>query len=214
MVIQLQTSFVPQKAPVMIPTGKFTLGRSVNLFALVSIIVFACIALLAAGVFFYRLNLLGDIARMDLELAAAKKSFEPAFVNKTVLLSKRIGATRTILANHRSLTPLFDLLEKKTLESVRFQGFDFNARGKQALLSMVGEARSFNAIALQSDIFGNERYFKNPVFSNFTLNDRGDVLFNFKTEVDPVLLLYRETLIGVASTTDEVDTGVGLFEVE
>ena len=61
---------------------------------------------------------------------------------------------------------------------------------------MTGQAKSFNSVALQSDVFGTERSFKDPIFSNFSLNERGDVIFNFQTTVDPKLLLYREIVLG------------------
>ncbi|HBV01431.1 MAG TPA: hypothetical protein DEF00_03510 [Candidatus Taylorbacteria bacterium] len=67
---------------------------------------------------------------------------------------------------------------------------------------MTGQAKSFNSVALQSDVFGTERSFKDPIFSNFSLNERGDVIFNFQTTVDPKLLLYRETILG----KDDSDT--------
>src|SRR3989338_11694204 len=205
MVIQLQTSFIPKKTPAPLQTGSsgFHFGRSVTLFAVIGIIVFPLTAALAAGVFFYRGYLLKDIAKKDAEIAEARKSFEPEFVDEAARLSKRGEAIKGLLAAHRTLSPLFEMLEKKTLETVRFQDFSLDAKGADPTLTMMGVARSFNAVALQSDIFGSDRYFKNPVFSNFTLTDKGDVMFNFRTALDKKLLLYRETIVGSEDETDE-----------
>ncbi len=191
------------------PRG-LSFGRTVNLFAVVGIIIFLITAGLAASVFIYRNFLISDIKRMDTELAAAKKSFEPEFVDEAARLGNRIESIKSILASHRALSPVFDILEKKTLESVRFADFTFDAKGKEALLSMSGQAKSFNAVALQSDVFGGERYFKNPVFSNFSLNDKGDVTFNFQTMIDPQLLLYRESVLGGSATS--TGSGAPSFE--
>ncbi len=192
MPIQFQTALAPKKASVMAPT---TLGgRRVNLFALLALTLFVAAALASLTVFFYRGFLVREIARMDRELVAARKSFEPEFIDTAARLSRRIEVGKRLLSEHRALSPLFETLEKKTLETVRFQTFSFDASAAAPVLSMTGEGKSFNAVALQSDIFGNEKRFVNPVFSNFSLAENGDILFNFKTELAPAFLNYAENL--------------------
>ena len=204
MVVQFQTSFIPKKAtPPASPALHIKrFGGTMSLFTWVALLLFVLTAALAAGVFFYRGYLVRVITGMDGELAESRKSFEPEFVDVAVRLHKRIEAGRSLLNLHRALSPLFEILEGKTLESVRFQDFAFDANARASTLSMTGQARSFNAVALQSDVFGKERSFKNPVFSNFTLNEQGDVIFNFKTSVAPEMLLYRETVLGAPPPSD------------
>ncbi|KKW11487.1 MAG: hypothetical protein UY50_C0012G0006 [Parcubacteria group bacterium GW2011_GWA2_49_9] len=203
MPIQIQTSFVPKKTPLSTSSVSAGGGRSVNLLAIISLSIFFIIVGLSATVFFYKSSLVNSIMEMDALLAAAKKSFEPEFIDEAAKLNIRIEGARELLNSHRALSPLFDLLEKKTLENVRFQDFNFMAaEGKDATLSMLGQARSFNAVALQSDVFGAEKAFKDPVFSNFTLNESGDVIFNFRTTIAAELLHYRETVLGAADTTN------------
>ncbi|TSC55977.1 MAG: Uncharacterized protein Greene041679_549 [Parcubacteria group bacterium Greene0416_79] len=192
MPIQLQTSFV-SKQPAMMAPHMGGRSRTVSWFGIISIFVFLAAAALAGAVFFYQRYLVGEIAGMDAKLVETRRSFEPEFVDVAERLNRRILSAKALLSAHRSLSPLFDLLEKKTLTSVRFQNFSFSAEKEGVtLLSMTGQAKSFNAVALQSDIFGEEHYFKNPVFSNFNLNEQGDVLFQFKAEIDPGLLGYSE----------------------
>lgn len=200
MVIQLQTAFTPKKPSVISPPASVTGERAFNLLGMVSVGIFSLVAAISAVVFFYKAHLVRAVLDMDTALAAAKKSFEPEFIEEASRLNIRIKAARELLNTHRTLSPLFGILEKKTLESVRFQDFNFNAMdNRDATLSMIGQAKSFNAVALQSDVFGSERAFKDPVFSNFTLNERGDVVFNFKTSIDSALLRYRETVLKSAS---------------
>lgn len=206
MVTQFQTSFVPKKAPVMMPPMPGLGGRSVHFLAIAAIIFFCATAALAAAAFFYQSHLVRSIEKMDAALAAAKKSFEPEFIEAASRLGARIDGARELLHRHRALSPLFDILEKKTLENVRFRNFDFTAENEQSIeLSMTGEARSFNAVALQSDVFGAERAFKDPVFSNFTLNESGDVVFNFTAVIDQELLRYRETVIGTDADAEDME---------
>lgn len=204
MVIQLQTSFIQKKPQGLSSGAPLRGGKSVNLFAAVAIVIFLLTAALAAGVFFYRAHLIRTIAASDAKLAAAKKSLEPEFINEASRLHSRIEAVKELFALHYAPSALFDLLEKKTLESVRFRNFSLDARNDRAVtLSMTGEAKSFNAVALQSDVFGAEPQFVDPVFSNFNLNERGDVVFNFKTTLDSARLRYRETVIANAPAESE-----------
>jgi hypothetical protein len=208
MVIQIQTSFTPKKIPTALPTAQRIGGHGVNLFSILALFIFFAAIGLAVSVFFYKSRLVQRIAALDASLVQAKKSFDPEFIAEASALNARIEGARELLNAHRSLSPLFDILEKKTLESVRFQNFHFSAEGgRDAAIGMIGQAKSFNSVALQSDVFGAEPSFKDPIFSDFSLDERGNVLFNFKTTVDPKLLLYRETLLGERSgETTPVDS--------
>lgn len=213
MVIQLQTSFIPKKPQALSSGAPVPGGKSVNLFAVIALVIFLLTAALAAGVFFYRGYLIQHITQMDAKLAAAKKSLEPEFINEASRLHSRIEAAKELFALHSAPSLLFDLLEKKTLESVRFRDFSFDARNEREMtLSMTGEAKSFNAVALQSDVFGAEPQFVDPVFSNFNLNERGDVVFNFKATVDPKLLRYSETVIASTPAENEGEADAGEFD--
>ncbi len=193
MPVQFHTAFTPQKASSFVQSATLG-GRRLNLFALASLALFAAAGLASLALFFYHGYLVRQIAEMNATLAAARKSFEPEFIDTAVRLSRRIEGGKRLLANHRVLSPLFETLEKKTLETVRFQNFSFDASGQTPTLGMTGEGRSFNAIALQSDIFGADKRFLNPVFSNFSLGERGDVLFQFKTGLAPEFLNFGENL--------------------
>lgn len=199
MVIQLHTPFFRHQASPPLSSVNRDAPSGVNLFAVVALVVFLAVAALAAGVFLYRGFLVREIRAMDAQLAAARKSFEPEFVDAARRLSARLEAAKQTLSRHNALSLLFALLERRTLETVRFRDFSFEAKDdKSFTLALSGEAKSFNAVSLQSDVFGEEKRFTSPVFSNFTLNDRGNVLFQFKTAVDPGLVAYRETAHGAA----------------
>lgn len=205
MPLQFNTSFAVKKS--LVTQSPFSrAGRTFNLLGITAIILTVCAVALAFLVFFYRGYLLRSLAEMDTQLAAARKSFEPEFVEEASRLNSRIESSKELLSFHGSLSPLFDLLEKKTLESVRFRNFSFTAPfGSDAKLSMAGEAKSFNGVALQSDVFGSVKYFKDPVFSDFSLDDAGTVLFNFKTTVAKDFLRYAETIVASSTEADSLD---------
>lgn len=214
MVIQLQTSFIPRK-PSTFAGGAPEARRPAYLFFVSALVVFLLSAVLSLGVFLYRAYLVRAVSAMDTTLAAARKSFEPEFIDEAARLSSRIEAVKKLFALHRAPSLIFEMLEKKTLEAVRWRDFSLEAaEGGAATLSLTGEAKSFNAVALQSDVFGAEPLFQDPVFSNFTLSEKGNVVFDFKTGVNDALLRYRETVIASESLEDEaIDAPAEEFEL-
>ncbi len=58
------------------------------------------------------------------------------------------------------------------------------------LLSRSGEARGYSTLALAAKVFSESRYFKDPVFSGLSLNDKGGVKFSLETKISPELLSY------------------------
>lgn len=206
MVIQLRTSFPRRETPSATAQGARVVGE-MSPFAIIAIVVFVTTAALAVGVFFYHGFLIRDILAKDEQLVGARKSFEPEFVETATRLDARIKAASQTLSLHTAFSLLFALLEKRTLETVRFKGFSLESKGEREFsISLSGEAKSFNAVALQSDVFGGEKKFLNPVFSNFTLSDRGNVFFQFTTTLDPVLVAYRELLPDYAPAKTDEDT--------
>jgi len=215
MVVQFQTSFAGRRSPVT--ASGLSGSRTVQVLEIISVILFSATVLLAGGVYLYRGYLLRSIETMNAQLVEARKSFEPEFVETASRLNSRIESGKTLLSLHVGISPIFDLLEKKTLEDVRFIDFAFRGFTERDMsVAMTGQAKSFNAVALQSDIFGAERYFKDPVFSNFTLNEKGEVIFNFKAAVTPEFLRYRENLLSATSSSptgnDSFDTSAAPFD--
>lgn len=189
MPLQFQTTFTGKRSPSA--SAPAAPSRAFNAYAVLALLIAAAVVALAVVLFFYKVYLTRSIAAMDASLAGTRKSFEPEFIAAASRLNSRIEAVKGLLAEHTALSPLFDLLEKKTLETVRFSNFSFDARNKNKItIAMTGAAKSFNAVALQSDVFGAEKYFKDPIFANFTLNEQGEVIFNFTTSVDPHFLRY------------------------
>lgn len=186
--------------------------RGGNLLTVIALVVFSVMVGSALWIYFYKSYLIRTIGDMDLAVAEAKKSFEPEFIEEAARLNARIKGAQKLLDTHTALSPLFDLLEKKTLEDMRFQDFSFSsADGQGSRISMTGQGKSFNTVALQSDVFGEEPSFKDPVFSNFTLNENGDVVFDFTTSLEPSLLMYRESVLGL-QTMEPVQDNLPVFD--
>jgi len=84
------------------------------------------------------------------------------------------------------------LLESITLKSISFDNFSYKTdeTGRVSIV-MDGKASSFGSVALQSDVFSDNKFIEEPIFSNLNLDNKGNVVFNFVAFVNPQLVLYK-----------------------
>ena len=52
----------------------------------------------------------------------------------------------------------------------------------------------YRSIALQSDLFSKNKNFIDPIFSNLSLDDKGNVLFDLGFSVDMNFLAYKQVI--------------------
>ncbi len=195
---EFQTSFIPKKplaeergqAPVRAPAA--------NIFNVIAVIVFLIAAVGAGATYFYKLTLQKQVESARQSLIKARNEFEPSTVADLQALDKRITASREIIRNHIVMAPIFQDLSTLTLQSIRFTKFTYAITGTGATkaidIKMSGVAQNYNALAVQSDIFGNYKYFRDPVFSNLSIDDKKDILFDLSFSLDPKHLDYSANL--------------------
>lgn len=189
---KFQSSFIP-KGPTassgVMPGAPVRKER--NILSFVAMVIFILSVVAAVGVFGYKFYLSYSIKSMATELEARKANLEQETVDEIRRLNNRILATEDLLESHIALSPLFGLLESSTLSNVRFTNFDYRTseRGFEVLLQ--GEARGYAVLALQADLLNKNKNFINPVFSDLSLDDEGNVVFSFRAHVSPTLLSYK-----------------------
>ena len=190
---KFQTSFIPKKA--VMDTGR-PRAASVSVFLIIAIILFIVSFAAAGGVFIYKKILIGQINDMNARLVEAKNSFEPTLIDTANALNSRIEGAKKLLAVHSAVSPVFDFLENDALSTVKFDSFSYQSKdGMAPILSLSGQAKDFTSVALQSDIFGQEKFIKNPVFSDLNPDTSGNVVFKFNASLDPSLVSYQ-SLVG------------------
>ncbi|MEK7461488.1 MAG: hypothetical protein AAB586_00225 [Patescibacteria group bacterium] len=189
---KFQSSFIP-KGPitsVMSGTSIRQKSRDRGLFYFLSLIVFSVSVLLALGVFGYKFYLKYSIEQMGADLENARLTLQPEVISELTRLDNRIVSSQELIAQHLILSPLFKFLEISTPKTVRFTDFNFLKTPQGLELSILGEARGYATLAFQADVLNKSQYFKNSIFSNLSLNEKGDVIFSLKTILDPALTLY------------------------
>lgn len=189
-----QTSFIPKKP---IVAERTVSSRPVSIFLIISLFVLFTVLLVTGALYFYRGYAKSDIAKMENTLNLAKNRFEPSKILELQVLDKRLKASTEILSKHIVVTPIFSALSKLTMKTIRFTKFDYELDLEKNLVNikMSGQARGYSSIALQSDLFAKNKNFIDPVFSNLTLDNSGNVIFDLDFSVDPSFVNYKQNLL-------------------
>ncbi|MFA5791786.1 MAG: hypothetical protein WC884_01990 [Candidatus Paceibacterota bacterium] len=187
-----QTSFIPQK-PII--KERVVSTRPVGILLIASIFILLAVLLLFGGLYFYKGIIAKDITNMENTLNLAKNRFEPSKIVELQVLDKRLRASSEILSKHIAITPIFKILENLTMKTVRFTKFNYDLGTDQNAsikIQMSGMAIGYRSIALQSDLFAKEKNLIDPIFSNLTLDNSGNVLFDLEFSVNPSFVNYKQ----------------------
>ena len=192
------TSFIPKKPMVEV---RATATKPVGILVVLSMLVLFTILLGTAGLYFYKTSLTKSLAQMEGDLSKARNRFEPSKITELQLLDKRLRASSEILSNHIAISPIFQALQAITMKTVRYTQFSYelgNNKDAMVTVKISGIATGYRSIALQSDLFTTKDEGKNfidPVFSNLSLNEKGNVLFDLEFSVDPSFVDYKQMLM-------------------
>ncbi len=191
----IPTSFVP-KQPVNTQPRKQRSGT--NAFMLVAVAVAGLSIIAAAGVFGYEYFLKGVRAAKVAELDRAQQAVNIDTVESYIRLKDRLNTTKTILDRHVESSEFFDVLEQLTLQNVRFNTLSITvAEDRTAEIEMGGTARSFNALAAQSQKFAAEKRIKRAIFSGIDVNENDTVNFKLTASIDSRLITSSDVLPGI-----------------
>lgn len=195
----IKTSFIP-KASLKVERRQEIKGAPIALASLIATIILILAVAGAAGTFLFKQYLIQSINSKKESLDRARAAFQPDTIKELQRVDTRLIVGSNLLAAHQSPSLLFDEIEARTLASVRFNNFQFGAgTGSMLKISMSGTAKSFNAVALQSDAFGASEILSNPIFSNMNFDQTGNVAFDVSAAVNGDRIRY---LGGVSSLTD------------
>lgn len=189
---QPKTSFIPKKPLAVVNKRRH---GTAGLFFVIAFVVFLITIAGAGGVYFYRSFLVEHIAALNESLETAQNAFDTGLIIELKEINARIDMADAILDKHIAFSEFFSILEKNTLKTVRFSSFDYTTGGDGTVtIHMPGVAKSYSSVALQSDLFGENKYMQNVVFSDLGLDGEGNVTFSFSADVDSTLVLYKESI--------------------
>ncbi len=182
-------SFIPKSTYAQSGTKTFYKEAGFGfLFKLAGAFLFLSLAAFGAA-FWYKSQLTKEIDQLKPSVDRAKKALDPSFVSEAEGLVNRIAIAKNIVNNHRFPSNIFGLIEKLTNEDIRFTSYSY-AKGLSLDLRLAGEAKSYTALAKQTEIFKSEPLITSAVFSNFNLTSDGLVGFMLELGVNPSILSY------------------------
>jgi hypothetical protein len=182
----IPTSFVPKQS---VPTDKKHYSKGNILFLIVALIIAGAAILMAGGVFLYEKYLVSVETSKGAELVAAQNQVNDATVEQFVRLRNRLTASQTLINQHVELSQFFALLESITLQNVHFTTLTVAVADDQsAMITMVGVATDFNALAAESTAFAQQPDVKSAIFSGITVNANKTVNFNLTATLSPGLV--------------------------
>ncbi|MFA6257816.1 MAG: hypothetical protein WC671_02265 [Candidatus Paceibacterota bacterium] len=191
-----QTSFIPKKP--IIKEESIDSARSISIFFIISLFIFFTVLVATGGLYFYERILVKKITGMGDTLNLAKNRFEPSKITELQTFDKRLISSSEILSKHITIIPIFNALEQLTMKSVRFTDFSYSLGAdikNKINIKMSGIAIGYRSIALQSDLFEKNKNLIDPIFSNLTLDNDGNVIFNLEFSVDPSFVNYKQALM-------------------
>lgn len=188
-----KTSFIPKQSMAKTPppsrAGIGGLTATAIFLAVAAVIVYG-------GLFVYQSVLNNQIDGLAVSLDRAKGAFETNLISELQIMDARLSTGGMLLKRHGALSPLFALLEENTVQTLRYKSFSLKTENDGASSVVLrGEADDYASIALQSDIFSQNKYLKDYIFSNLTLNQDGRISFDFSAKINSALLSYGQTIV-------------------
>ncbi len=197
-----QTSFIPKKPMVRETT---TPPRMIGFLTIISLFVLFTVLIATGALYFYKTVMARNVVAMKSNLTLAKNRFEPERIKDLQVLDKRLNAANQILKEHIAITPIFKALQATTMKSVRFTKFTYTLGDPEnpgVNVKMSGVTLGYSFLALQSDLFAKNKNFIDPVFSNLTLTENGNVSFDLNFSVSPSFVDYKVMLLTNEKTNE------------
>jgi uncharacterized protein YoxC len=190
-----QTSFIPKKP---IVNERATSAQPVSIFLVASLFILIAVILGTVGLYFYKGIVSKNIDDMKKSLTLAQNRFEPSKIAELQILDKRLNASTEVLSKHITVTPIFVALADLTMKSVRYTKFSYTlgtGLNDNVGVKMSGIAIGYRSVALQSDLFAQNKNIIDPIFSNLTLDNSGNVIFDLDFSVSQSFVNYKQDLL-------------------
>lgn len=194
----MPTSFIPKRPVSTEPVPPKARGHAVGILSLLTVIIVIATIVSYGGIRFYQKQLLTQKAKTDAAIEEARKGIGTEFLGDMKRLDARIAGVKSTINSHIVVSPIFAALEQTTLRSIQYKSFEYAfttdpaTRATTVQVTLLGTAKSYSTIALQSDSFTQSKLIRNPVFSNLTVNDKSNLVdFKLVFSVDPASLSYE-----------------------
>lgn len=152
-----------------------------GLFTGIGFLILIAVVISAGGTIVYNRLLVSNVSAITTEISGIEKKIDLNTLQEIGSFNARVDAAGTLLENHQVVSRLFTALNIRTLKTVQFDTFDFKYAGFGSAgaeqtdfteVSIDGSAKSYNAIAQQSESFALEPILQRHIFSDFHIDDK------------------------------------------
>jgi hypothetical protein len=135
--------------------------------------------------YIYFSSAIGDMKSQSEKIALSinKTPEERALENRLISAEGKISSFSGLLANHKNVVKVFDLLEKSTHPKTWFSSFSFSK--DKNTVNLTGEADSFIVLGQQMSILEKEPFFKNITLSGVSMSEEKQASFSLEIVLDP-----------------------------
>jgi hypothetical protein len=202
---KIPISFIPKDT---IRTDLRERREPVSIFFIISLVILAGSLAYLAGIYVYRTMVYNEInnpctneggsgscglkASLDIEI----EEFQSQKLEELKKLDLKLKNGATVLDSHITLRPLFDLLGAYTGANIQYQKFEYRGDSDTITVTINGLAKSYEDIAFQQKVFATEekasKSLRDFSFSDFDVDQKGQVSFKLTLVVEPSLLLYNQ----------------------
>lgn len=202
---KFQTSFIPKK-PIIQQETTHVAHSSTSIVMVIGVICLLASLAAAAFTFVAKGYLTKTQDQYKIDLTKNEERLNDPLIEDLRRANAKIDLAKQLIKNHAAVSKTLDIIAALTAERVYFTSFDLLApepgRGDDSYrIAMKGIADSFNSIAFQSDVFGRSTKFgtnktlKNPILSDLTTDNNGDVNFNFTAQIPSTEISYEKILL-------------------
>ena len=184
-----QSSFIP-KDPMT--EEKVFKKKKAGIFGVFAVSLFVTSIIGSIGMYAYKSIIKSEIKDLESQLAGAEEAIDKQTINEMMQFSKKLDIVKSLVYKHQVVSNFLSALSTSTVSTVQFDNFNYgDIKDGNLTVNLKGKATSYAAIALQENVFVQNKYFKSMTFSNLNLTDKGLVSFDIALSVDPQIAVYN-----------------------
>lgn len=191
-----QTSFIPKKQTPNESAYRPSISaiKQNDLVSVIAGILFISCVVVYGGLYAYKLSLKNQIKDLDQRIENVKTTFQVDKIKGIIDSNNRLSSAKVLLENHTTLSQLLVLLQTLTVKKIKFIELTYVDKDGVSAVNITTESLSYNALIEQSRAFSETEYLKNGKFSNFSLQENGNIKADFQALIDSKLISYKNAV--------------------
>ncbi|MBI2023778.1 hypothetical protein HYT00_00030 [Candidatus Giovannonibacteria bacterium] len=182
-----ETTFIPK--PFGVDEAYSKPKEYLGIFMVAGVVIFALAVASLIGLIFYKQYLNGQIEGMTKDLKKLEADFGKSSIEEWARTAESIELAKGVLSKHRFLSQALTFIQNNTLADIRFNKFDYESGKTRVLLGV--EAKSYEALAQQREVFLKDPAVAKVGLSDFKLDSSGKVNFAVELTFNPSLLITK-----------------------